>query len=93
MENIVTIEARKRTVLGKSLCRKLRKEGKVPANIIGGKKGSQAIELDGKFLSKAWINGKQLNLVLDGKTSLMKIQELQLHPVKRQAIHVDLMAQ
>ena len=92
MENIVTIEARKRTVLGKSLCRQLRKEGKVPGNIIGDKKKSQAIELDGKFLSKAWTQGKELKLVLDGKSTVMKIQELQLHPVKRQAIHVDLMA-
>ena len=90
MEDVITIAARKRDVLGKALCRKLRKEGKVPGNIIG-QKNCQAIELDGKFLSKAWTNGKQLNLKLDGKTKLMRIQELQLHPVKRQALHVDLM--
>jgi len=90
MSDLVTISAEKREEKGKGYCRKLRAKGLIPANIIG-KAASTSIELDPKWLSKAWKSGKQFNLELGGETKLVKIQELQLNAVKRTAVHVDLM--
>ncbi len=87
----ITIESARRTETGKSYTRKLRKAGKVPAVLLDKGKSS-LIELDPKQLPKAWkSNDRKFNLVLDGKTSLVKIQELQVDPVKRHCLHVDLM--
>jgi len=87
----ITIEATARTGTGKSYTHKLRRAGKVPAVLLDKGK-STLLELDPKLLPKAWkSNERKFNLVLDGKTTAVKIQELQVHPVKRHCVHVDLM--
>lgn len=87
----VTIEAALRTGTGKSYTRKLRTSGKIPAVLLENGK-STILELDPKLLPKAWKSGgRQFNMVLEGKTVAVKIQELQVDPVKRTALHVDLM--
>jgi len=86
----VTIEATVRTTVGKSYTRKLRREGKIPA-VLNVKGKSTVLELDPKMLSRAWRDcGKQFDLVVNGKTERVLIKELQIHPVKRLALHVDL---
>lgn len=85
----VTIEVSKRQALGKSAVRKLRRAGKVPA-VLNGKGKSTLLEFDPKLLSKAWKANRQFNMTFDGKTSLVSITELQLDPVKRLPLHVDL---
>ncbi len=87
----VTIEAALRTGTGKSYTRKLRTAGKIPAVLLESGKAPN-LELDPKLLPKAWKNGgRKFDMVLDGKTVAVKIQELQLDPVRRTALHVDLM--
>ncbi|NRA64337.1 MAG: hypothetical protein HRU19_07625 [Pseudobacteriovorax sp.] len=86
----VTIEATVRTQTGKEYARKLRKNGKIPANLIEKDK-STSLELDPKWLGKAYQNGKKFNLTLEGNTREVKIQEICIHPTKRVALHVDLM--
>ena len=87
----VTIEATLRTGTGKSYTHKLRKAGKIPAVMLDAGKATN-LELDPKLLPKAWkFGGRKFNLVLDGKTIPVKIQELQVDPVRRHALHVDLM--
>jgi ribosomal protein L25 (general stress protein Ctc) len=87
----VTIEAAHRTGTGKSYTHKLRNSGKIPAVMLEKGKATN-LELDPKLLPKAWkFGGRQFDMVLDGKTIAVKIQELQLDPVKRTALHVDLM--
>ena len=87
----VTIEAALRTGTGKSYTNKLRRAGKIPAVLLENGK-STILELDPKLLSKAWkTGGRKFDMVLEGKTVAVKIQELQLDPVKRVALHVDLM--
>lgn len=87
----ITIEAALRTGTGKSYTNKLRRAGKVPAVLLEKGK-STLLELDPKQLPKAWkSNERKFNLVLNGKTSAVKIQELQVDPVKRYCVHVDLM--
>ena len=87
----VTIEAKAREGRGKGYARKLRANGLIPANLIGGAKAT-AIELDPKWLSKAWKqNDRKFDLVFGGETKTVVIKELQVHPTKRSALHVDLM--
>lgn len=87
----VTIEAQLRTGSGKSYTNKLRRAGKIPAVLLETGKATN-LELDPKLLPKAWkFGGRKFNMVLDGKTIPVKIQELQVDPVKRHALHVDLM--
>jgi large subunit ribosomal protein L25 len=89
MSERVTIKAEPRQETGKGVSRKLRKQGLIPANVIG--KESVMISLDPKWLSKAWKADKTFEMELSGATRTVKIQELQIHPVKRTAVHVDLM--
>lgn len=89
-ENLVTIEAAVREQTGKEYARKLRKAGKIPANLIEKGKSTN-LELDPKWLGKAYKDGKQFNLLLNGETKLVKIQEVHLDAVKRVPLHVDLM--
>jgi large subunit ribosomal protein L25 len=85
----VTIAATTRTVSGKGHCRKLRAAGKLPA-VLNTQGKSTLLELDPKLLSKAWLGGKKFILDLGGKTQAVKITELQIHPVRRLPLHVDL---
>ena len=87
----ITIEASTRVGTGKSYTRKLRRAGKVPAVLLEKGK-STLLELDPKLLSKAWkSNERKFNMVFEGKTTLVKIHELQVDPVKRHCVHLDLM--
>lgn len=87
---LLSIHGRLRSGTGKGICRRLRAEGKIPGNILDNSK-STPIELDEKLLSKAWKGGKQFRLNLEGQERVVRIQELQINPVKRTALHVDLM--
>ena len=90
MSQLITIQGKTRTGHGKGDCRKIRKAGSLPANLIG-KAESKSIEIDPKFLSVAWQNGKRFILDFDGKQREVTIKELQISPMKRQPLHVDLM--
>ena len=89
MSERVTIQAETRQETGKGVSRKLRKQGLIPGNVLG--KECVKIFLDPKWLSKAWKADKTFEMTLSGVTKTVKIQELQVHPVKRTALHVDLM--
>ena len=87
----VTIEATERTQSGKVYARKLRKAGKVPAVLLNNGKATN-LELDSKLLPKAWQSeGRKFELKLGSSTKTVTIKELQIHPIKRHALHVDLM--
>ena len=86
----VTIEATLRTGSGKSYNNKLRRAGKIPAVLLEKGK-STSLELDPKLISKSWKSGdRKFTMSLNGKESLVKIHELQIDPVKRHWLHVDL---
>ncbi|MFW7378161.1 MAG: hypothetical protein ACOH5I_05090 [Oligoflexus sp.] len=89
-DSLITIEASVRKDIGKSNNRKLRRSGKIPA-VLMEKGRSTLLELDPKWLHRAYQGGKQFNLSLNGETKLVKIQEVQIHPIKRHPLHVDLM--
>lgn len=87
----IEISATKREQTGKGYARKLRKRGLIPAVLLE-KGNSTNLELDPKLLSKAYnCEGRRFELKLDdNSTRTVTIKELQLDPVKRWAIHVDL---
>ena len=87
---LLTIKAVAREGKGKNHSRKLRAKGLIPGNLIGKSK-STPIELDPKWLSKAWKNGKKFTLDFNKSSKTVLIKELQINAVKRTAQHVDLM--
>jgi ribosomal protein L25 (general stress protein Ctc) len=91
MSELITIEATRRDGRGKNYARKLRAKGLIPA-ILVDRAGGISLQLDPKMLPKVWKDGKQFTLAFEGKTQLVKIQELQINSVKRTAFHVDLMS-
>jgi len=89
-EELVTIAGTTRVPGGKSQARKMRRAGQIPAVILA-KGGNTNLQMDPKWLHKAYkAEGRIFNLDFDGKTQKAKIHELQLDPVKRVALHVDL---
>lgn len=91
-DNLIKISGSSRSESGKKYARKTRVNGLIPANIIGGGK-STPIELDPKWLHRVYKeHNKEFILELDGgDAKQVKIHEIQLHPVKRIPLHVDLM--
>ena len=87
---LITIEGAIREGRKKGYNRKLRREGKIPGNILGSST-SGLIELDAKWLSKAWKTGKKFNLKMQDEIKPVLIKELQISATKRTALHVDLM--
>lgn len=86
---LITIEGKHREVAGKTACRRIRRGGMIPA-VLSHKGKSTLLEINPKFLARAWKNEKRFNLSLDGKVLPVLITELQLDHVKRTALHVDL---
>lgn len=91
MSTLVTIKGRVRRTeeCGKNVCKRLRRAGELPGNLIS-KTESTAIALHPKFLSVAWQNGRKFTFECEGKSSQVFIKELQIDPIKRTPIHVDL---
>ncbi len=91
----VTLEAETRQGVGKGVARALRREGKVPAIIYGGKGGEQSISLSTKELThevmKGHFSSKIVNLSVDGKSIHVLPREVQLHPVNDEVLHADFM--
>jgi len=94
-ENVLAVELRDGT--GKSVTRKLRRAGRVPAVVYGHGKASVSLTFDPKSLesilktSDAGLNtliGLEGDSVIAGKTVLVK--ELQRDPIHGSLVHADL---
>jgi len=81
------------TAAGTSGARALRRDGKVPAIVYGGTGETVSIALERLELNRALnVQGLMtgtIALSVDGKTETVKLQEVQLHPVTDEALHVD----
>lgn len=81
----------KRTVVGKGV-KKLRREGKLPANIYGEDFASQSVSVDRIAFTKIFRHAKEthvINVSLDGKDIPVLIQNTQKHPLSGNILHVD----
>ena len=93
----INLSGKKRTEVGKKASRMMRKEGLVPCNLYGEKRGSnglpEAISFSVPFseLRKAIYtpNIYVINLDIDGEKHIAIIKELQFHPVTDAPLHVD----
>jgi large subunit ribosomal protein L25 len=87
----LTAEARERA--GKGASRAVRREGRVPAVIYGGKKDPLNIHVEEKILNKMLSTGHFLNSVIEIDTGngveRTLPRDVQFHPVTDRPIHVD----
>ncbi|KUO58064.1 MAG: hypothetical protein APF80_08540 [Alphaproteobacteria bacterium BRH_c36] len=87
------LEAVARERVGKGAARQVRREGRVPAVIYGGKQEAESISLNYNDVWKMYIKGqfmaKVIKLTVEGKEHLVVSRDVQVHPVKDTPIHID----
>jgi len=95
MSQIETIPAVLRERAGKGPARATRRAGRVPGVIYGAKKPPVLIALDPRDLSRALRSGGFMATVytidLNGAKERVLPRDVQFHPVRDDAIHVDFM--
>ena len=81
-------------VQGKGASRRLRRSGKVPAILYGGKQEPRQIILDHQNLLTLLVNERFyttiLSLKINGETQPAILKDVQRHPAKNQILHMDL---
>ena len=93
MSDTLTLPAERRERAGKGASRALRREGRIPAVIYGGKEEPTAIHLEEKELVKQLNTGQFMNSIVkievDGKTVRTLPKDVALHPVTDRPTHAD----
>jgi len=93
MSDALKLTAELRERAGKGASRALRREGRVPAVIYGGKEEPTTIHLEEKELVKNLMTGHFMNSIVmidaDGDTFRTIPKDVALDPVKDRPIHVD----
>ena len=93
----ISVSGEKRATTGKKATKELRKEGLVPCNLYGEKKGENGLpEAIAFTISAAQLrkviyspNVYVVNLTISGETHKAVIKELQFHPTTDSVLHVD----
>jgi len=93
MSDALTLPAELRERAGKGASRALRREGRVPAVIYGGKEEPMAIHLEAKELVRQLNTGHFMNSIVmvevAGKAVRAIPKDVALHPVSDRPTHVD----
>lgn len=93
MSEQIVLVAEKRDRAGKGAARAVRREGKVPGVVYGGKQNPDLVAFDQSVIRKAWHTGTFLRelcqVEIDGKATRVIPREVQIHPVTDQPLHVD----
>lgn len=93
MSDALTLPAELRERAGKGASRALRRDGRVPAVIYGGKEEPVAIHVEAKELVRQLNTGYFMNSIvmvdLGGKKVRALPKDVVLHPVTERPIHVD----
>ena len=93
MSDALTLPAEARERAGKGASRALRREGRVPAVIYGGKEEPTTIHIEEKELVKQLMTGHFMNSIvqveIDGKSVRTLPKDVALHPVSDRPTHVD----
>ncbi len=93
MSDALNLTAELRERAGKGASRELRRNGRVPAVIYGGKEEPTTIHLEEKALVKALMTGHFMNSIVmvdtGGKAIRTIPKDVALDPVKDRPIHVD----
>jgi large subunit ribosomal protein L25 len=92
MADVITLEAAKRTELGTTACRRLRRSGKVPANVYGHEIDPVAVTLDANALRPVITSGTHVvDLNIDGATEKALIRDVQWDTFSMDVQHLDLL--
>jgi large subunit ribosomal protein L25 len=93
MSDALTLPAETRDRAGKGASRALRREGRVPAVIYGGKEEPTPIHVEAKELVRQLGTGHFMNSIVmievGGKTVRTLPKDVALHPVTDRPVHVD----
>lgn len=93
MTTVVKLDVEKREGKGKGSARALRREGKTPAIIYGGKGEEEKIAIETRALNielnKGSFNSKLIELKVGDKTINALSRDIQFHPVTDQPEHAD----
>jgi large subunit ribosomal protein L25 len=94
MRKSFEVSAETRNDQGKGASRRLRRAGKVPGILYGGKGEPSAVTLDQLKLLNVIEDEKFyssiIKLKLDGRDEQAIVKDVQMHPAKAQVLHVDL---
>jgi large subunit ribosomal protein L25 len=78
---------------GRGASRRLRRSGRAPGVVYGGTAEPQPIELDHNALSHALatesFHSSILTMKLDGASQQVLLRDVQMHPFRREILHVD----
>src|SRR5215207_9583826 len=82
-----------RAAEGSRSARRLRRAGQVPGILYGGDGGPQLFAVDARILRNTLArSGAILEIAVDGgATSPVLVKDVQRHPVRGEAVHVDLL--
>ncbi|MCW7551084.1 50S ribosomal protein L25/general stress protein Ctc [Endozoicomonas gorgoniicola] len=93
MSEAITLNAIVRKDVGKGASRRLRHEDKVPAIIYGGEAEPVQVTLEGKAIRKALESesfySQIVNLDIEGAAQQVILKDVQRHPAKEFAMHMD----
>ncbi|MGN0903345.1 MAG: 50S ribosomal protein L25, partial [Succinivibrio sp.] len=88
----ITLDATSRTDMGRGASRRLRREEKLPAIVIGQGKDAVSVTLDEKKVIAAALKDEfyqEVELNIDGQTVKVKPVDIQRHPVSERILHID----
>lgn len=89
----IEVTAFPRTLHGSGASRRLRVKGRVPGIVYGADKPAQEVELDHHalvfHLKREAFHSSILDLALNGEKSQVLLRDYQMHPWKKQVVHVD----
>src|SRR4051812_8973744 len=88
-----TLSVDERPERGTRATKRLRREGKVPGVIYGGKDDTLAFKVDSRVLRQVLVDGSALIdvEVNGGQTRPAIIKDQQFHPVREELLHIDLL--
>lgn len=94
MSDIAKIAGTKRTEFGKGAARRARRAGLIPAVVYSADTEPMHLDLPGHevFLAVKGNPNALLTLLVDGDDQLALVKDIQRHPVRRDILHVDLLA-
>ncbi|MCR4583800.1 MAG: 50S ribosomal protein L25 [Prevotella sp.] len=93
----INVKAQKRTATGKKASKELRKEGFIPCNLYGEKKGEKGLP-EAESFQVAFADMRKVvyspdvfvvNIDLEGAVRKAVIKEIQFHPTTDAILHVD----
>jgi large subunit ribosomal protein L25 len=88
------LAAERRADAGKGASRRLRRHGKVPGILYGGGKAPEGVSFDANALTRNMAEeaffSSIVNVSLAGEALQAIVRDYQVHPAKRQVLHLDL---